>query len=238
MPILEAKDVSYSYRNKYQTIEAVKHVSCAFETGQFYAIVGHSGSGKTTFLSLLAGLDLPGEGEIYVDGRAMSSLNRDHYRRDMTSVVYQSFNLFPLLTALENVMYPMELQGKSKREAAGTAKKLIAEVGLGEKIWRQRPLMMSGGEQQRVSIARALAVGGKIMLADEPTGNLDAKNGEIVAGLLKTLAHEREYAVIVITHNEELARQADVVYTMHDGELTDGGGEEESQRGLPPQPTT
>ena len=223
--ILEAKDVSYSYRNKYQTINAVQHVTCAFDKGRFYAIVGRSGSGKTTFLSLLAGLDLPDQGEIYVDGSAMSSLNRDKYRREMTSVVFQSFNLFPLLTALENVMFPMELRGKSKKEAAKTAKQLISEVGLSEKIWQQRPLMMSGGEQQRVAIARALAVGGKIMLADEPTGNLDANNGDKVADLLKTMARERDYAVIIITHNEELARLADVVYTMDDGKLNAGGSE-------------
>ena len=222
MSIIEMKDVSYSYRNKYQTIEAVKNVSCTFDTGKLYAIVGPSGSGKTTLLSLLAGLDLPIKGDIYVNGEAMSSLNRDKYRSGTTSVVYQSFNLFPLLTALENVMYPMEMQKKPKREAAETAKKLLSDVGLGEKILRQRPLMMSGGEQQRVAIARALAVGGKIMLADEPTGNLDTANGDIVAELLKKLAHEKDYAVIIITHNKELAQQADVIYTMHDGWLADG----------------
>jgi putative ABC transport system ATP-binding protein len=219
MGIIEVKDVSYSYQGKYQTIEAVKHVTCSFDKGAFYAIVGHSGSGKTTFLSLLAGLDLPTKGEIYVDGNAMSELNRDRYRREMASVVYQSFNLFPLLSALENVMYPMELQGRSKQEAEKVAKQLITEVGLGEKIFRQRPLMMSGGEQQRVAIARALAAGGKILLADEPTGNLDAKNGNLITNQLKILAHERGYAVIVVTHNEELAKQADAVYVMQDGEL-------------------
>jgi putative ABC transport system ATP-binding protein len=219
MGIIEVKDVSYSYQGKYQTIEAVKHVTCSFDKGAFYAIVGHSGSGKTTFLSLLAGLDLPTKGEIYIDGNAMSELNRDRYRRETASVVYQSFNLFPLLTALENVTYPMELQGRSKQEAEAVAKQLITEVGLGEKIFRQRPLMMSGGEQQRVAIARALAAGGKILLADEPTGNLDAKNGNLITNQLKILAHERGYAVIVVTHNEELARQADAIYVMQDGEM-------------------
>jgi len=224
--IIEVKDVSYSYQSKYQTIEAVKNVSCSFDTGKFYAIVGHSGSGKTTLLSLLAGLDLPGKGEILIDGQAISSLDRDKYRREMASVVYQSFNLFPLLTALENVMWPLELQGKSRAKAIDDAKRLLLEVGLSEKVYRQRPLMMSGGEQQRVAIARALAVGGKIMLADEPTGNLDTTNGNIIANLLKTLAHERNYAVIVITHNPEIAQQADIVYAMHDGELSLADGDE------------
>lgn len=226
MSIIEVKDVSYSYQSKYQTIEAVKNVSCSFDTGKFYAIVGHSGSGKTTLLSLLAGLDLPGKGEILIDGQAISSLDRDKYRREMASVVYQSFNLFPLLTALENVMWPLELQGKSRAKAIDDAKRLLLEVGLSEKVYRQRPLMMSGGEQQRVAIARALAVGGKIMLADEPTGNLDTTNGNIIANLLKTLAHERNYAVIVITHNPEIAQQADIVYAMHDGELSLADGDE------------
>ena len=221
MRIIEVKEVSYSYRSKYQTIEALKNISCSFDTGRLYAIVGHSGSGKTTLLSLLAGLDLPGKGEIFVDGMAISSLDRDKYRRETTCVIYQSFNLFPLLTALENVMWPMELQGKPKAVAEGAAKRLLFEVGLSEKILKQRPLMMSGGEQQRVAIARALANGGKIMLADEPTGNLDTTNGRIVADLLKKLAHDRDYTVIVITHNVELAQRADIIYTMCDGELSD-----------------
>jgi putative ABC transport system ATP-binding protein len=226
MGIIEVKDVSYSYRSKYQTIEAVKNVSCSFDTGKLYAIIGPSGSGKTTLLSLIAGLDLPCEGEITIDGQLITYIDRDRYRRETVSVIYQSFNLFPLLTALENVMWPMELQGKPRAKAADTAKQLLFEVGLGENILRQRPLMMSGGEQQRVAIARALAVGGRVLLADEPTGNLDTTNGNYIANLLKTLAHERTYAVIVITHNTEIAQLADVVYEMHDGELSYLNGDE------------
>ena len=136
-----------------------------WKAGKMYAIIGHSGSGKSTLLSLLAGLDLPTRGEIYLEDKPMSTLDRDKYRRDVASVVYQSFNLFPLLTALENVAYPMELKGTSSKAAAEKAKELIAEVGLEERICNQLPLMMSGGQQQRV------AAGGKILLADEPTGN-------------------------------------------------------------------
>lgn len=220
MSILMAKEVSYIYKNKYQTIQAVSNVSCTFETGKMYAIVGHSGSGKSTFLSLLAGLDLPTKGEIYLEGRPMSTLDRDKYRRETASVVYQSFNLFPLLTALENVAYPMELKGVPGKEAEEKAKELISNVGLEERIYNQLPLMMSGGEQQRVAIARALAVGGKILLADEPTGNLDTTNGNIVIELLRKLAHKQEYAVVIITHDISIADIADVVYTMKDGQLT------------------
>ncbi|MCL6458965.1 MAG: ABC transporter ATP-binding protein [Gorillibacterium sp.] len=222
MEILTVNQVSYTYRSKYQSIEALKNVSCAFGTGKMAAITGESGSGKSTLLSLLAGLDLPTRGNIYVDSADMASLDRDRYRRTTASVVYQSFNLFPLLTAQENVMYPMQMQGKSRREASRIAMELIDSVGLGTKILRQFPTMMSGGEQQRVAIARALASGGKILLADEPTGNLDIANESIIVDLLKALAHEHNYAVIIITHNQDIALQADVIYKMKDGEMTDG----------------
>ncbi len=220
MSILTVKEVSYTYKSKYQTVEAVSNVTCSFDTGNVYAIVGHSGSGKSTLLSLLAGLDLPTKGEIYLQNKPMSKLDRDKYRRETASVVYQSFNLFPLLTALENVAYPIELRGISSNEAKKTAKELISSVGLGEKMYNKLPLMMSGGEQQRVAVARALATGGKILLADEPTGNLDTANGEIVIELLENLAHERGYAVIMITHDLGMAERADIVYTMKDGKLT------------------
>lgn len=217
--ILNAENVSYTYTSKYQRVEAVKNVSCAFETGKMAAIVGRSGSGKSTLLSLLAGLDLPTSGEILFDGKPMSSIDRNRYRRDNASVIYQSFNLFPLLTTLENVMYPMELQGKSRHEAMQTAKKLFADVGLSEEAYKKFPQMMSGGEQQRIAIARALAAGGKILLADEPTGNLDTANEQTVVGLMKKLANERGYTVIVVTHNEAVAAEADEILVMSDGEL-------------------
>lgn len=219
MSILKAEHVSYSYRTKYQTIEAVRDVTCEFEAGNLYAITGESGSGKSTLLSLLAGLDVPDSGRILVKGGDMAQLDRDRYRREQASVVYQAFHLFPLLRALENVMFPMELRGVKKKVAEETAKKLIAEVGLSEKNYRQFPQMMSGGEQQRVAIARAMANGGEILLADEPTGNLDTENEQNIVKRLKESAHEHGYAVIVITHNPEVARQADAVLTMRDGRL-------------------
>ena len=220
--MLEVRNVSYTYTNKYQTNEVLNGVSCTFEQGQMYAITGPSGSGKTTLLSLLAGLDLPSKGEILVDGKSMASMDRDAYRRDMASVIYQSFNLFPLLTALENVMFPLQLRGKSKADAQADAEKCIASVNLKESVLPHRPQMMSGGEQQRVAIARALAAGGKILLADEPTGNLDAANGDAVVAILKTLAHEKGYIVVVITHSADIAGQADIVYRIVDGQLSTG----------------
>ncbi|MCB7302964.1 ABC transporter ATP-binding protein [Bariatricus massiliensis] len=219
MCILKVEHVSYSYRTKYQTIEAVKDVSCEFEAGNLYAITGESGSGKSTLLSLLAGLDLPLNGRILVKGEDMAEIDRDKYRREQASVVYQAFHLFPLLNTVENIMFPMELKGIPKKQAEEKAKQLIAEVGLAEQSYRQFPQMMSGGEQQRVAIARAFAAGGQIILADEPTGNLDSENEENIVKLLRESAHERGYAVIVITHNPEVAAQADVILTMRDGRL-------------------
>ncbi len=219
MNILRADHVSYSYRTKYQKVDAVRDVSCTFEQGGFYAIIGESGSGKSTFLSLLAGLDVPSEGEIYVQEQPLNQVDRDAYRLNQASVVYQSFHLFPLLTALENVMLPMEFKKIRKKEAADRAAKLLLRVGLTERIFRQFPKMMSGGEQQRVAIARAVAAGGEIILADEPTGNLDSENEQKIVELLKKLAHEDGYTVIVITHNQKVAEETDHVFRMSDGKM-------------------
>lgn len=219
MERVKVEAVTYAYRTKYQTIQALTEVSCTFEAAKMYAVVGESGSGKSTLLSLLAGLDLPAQGDILVEGESLRKMNRDHYRRDVVSVVYQAFHLFPLLTALENVSYPMELKGMGRKQAKERARELIAQVGLGDKICRQFPRMMSGGEQQRVAIARALASEGKILLADEPTGNLDTENEQNIVDILKKAAHDRGYTVIVITHNPEVAKEADYVYRMRDGRL-------------------
>lgn len=220
MASIQVKNVSYSYKTKYQTVHALKNVSCSFEDAQMYAIVGKSGSGKTTFLSLLAGLDVADKGKIIVNGVNLKRTNRDVYRRDLASVVYQSFQLFPLLNAGENVMYPLEMKKVSRKAASKKAAELLRKVGLPDKIYKQFPLMMSGGEQQRVAIARALAAGGTILLADEPTGNLDTENERLIVDFLKKLAHEDGYTVIVITHNPAVAQQADHVFRMSDGRLT------------------
>lgn len=225
MERIKAESVSYSYQNKYQTVEAVKEVSCTFESGKLYAVTGESGSGKSTFLSLLAGLDCPDSGRILVDGQDISQIDRDAYRRKKVSVIYQAFHLFPLLTAVENVMYPLEIQGMARREAKERAKEYLREAGLGEKMYNQYPRMMSGGEQQRTAIARAMASGGKIVLADEPTGNLDSENEEKIVELLMSLAHDRDFVVIMVTHNRQIADSADVRLVMKDGRMTVSEGQ-------------
>lgn len=219
MSILTVTDVSYTYRTRYQTVHALNGVSCSFELGKIYAIVGRSGSGKTTLLSLLAGLDLPDSGEIRYEGASTSQLNRDQYRRGNVSVVYQAFHLFPLLNALENVMYPMELSGRKPKEAKNRARELLQMVGLPEAIEKQFPKMMSGGEQQRVAIARALASDAKVILADEPTGNLDSENGKNIIDILIRLAHEEGRCVILITHDNDIASQTDSILRLNDGKL-------------------
>ncbi len=225
MERIKAESVSYSYQNKYQTVEAVKEVSCTFESGKLYAVTGESGSGKSTFLSLLAGLDCPDSGRILVDGQDISQIDRDAYRREKVSVIYQAFHLFPLLTAVENVMYPLEIRGMARREAKERAKEYLREAGLGEKLYDQYPRMMSGGEQQRTAIARAMASGGKIVLADEPTGNLDSENEEKIVELLMSLAHDRDFVVIMVTHNRQIADSADVRLVMKDGRMTVSEGQ-------------
>ena len=218
--IIEAVNVSYIYQTKYQKTKALSEVNCSFERGKVYAITGKSGSGKSTFLSLLAGLDVPTEGMLAVEGQDMRKMNRDAYRLNRASVIYQAFHLFPLLTVMENVMFPMELQHVAAKEAKARAQEYLAKVGLPETLYKKMPGMISGGEQQRVAIARAIAAGGEILLADEPTGNLDSQNEKVIVDLLCKLAHEDNYAVIVVTHNEAVAAAADVVYGMSDGVLS------------------
>ena len=219
MELLKANALSFSYRNKYQTVQAVKGVSCAFAPGKTYAIVGKSGSGKTTLLSLLAGLELPTEGEVLYEGKSTREMDCDAYRRDHAAVIYQNYNLFPLLTAEENVLYPLKLKHMPKAQAKQLAHEQLKAVGLAEGEFKRFPAQLSGGQQQRVAIARALAAGNQIILADEPTGNLDISNGEQVVNILLRLAHEEGRCVIIVTHDMEIAAQMDEVLTMRDGVL-------------------
>ena len=219
MSILTATDVIYEYRNAYQTVRAVNGVSCEFEQGLVYAIVGSSGSGKTTFLSLLAGLDVPTSGTIALDCQSTAELDRDEYRLNHVSVIYQNFNLFQHLTVLENAAYPLYVRKVGGKEADAVAREKLLQVGLKEDQFKRLPNMLSGGEQQRVAIARALASGSEIILADEPTGNLDSTNSRNIVEILHRLAHENDRCVIIVTHDPAVAEAADVVLNMKDGVL-------------------
>lgn len=219
MNSLIAKDVTYEYRNAVRTVKAVNGVSYTFQQGQVYAVIGASGSGKTTFLSLLAGLDVPTSGTVELDGEATEKMNRDFYRLNHVSVIYQNFNLFSHLTVLENAAYPLYVRKMPKKKANERAAEKLLQVGLTEEQFGRLPNMLSGGEQQRVAIARALTCGSEIILADEPTGNLDSANSRNIVEILQTLAHENDRCVIIVTHDPVVAESADVVLRMRDGAL-------------------
>ena len=209
-----------SYRYPRAARDALQSVECSFRAGEVAAVVGPSGSGKTTLLSIMAGLDRHSGGEVLVDGKKLSEMDLDAYRRQYVSVIFQAFHLFPLLTVLENVCFPMELLGAGEKDAREQARRNLELVGIAEEKHRRYPSQLSGGEQQRVAIARALSSGAGILLADEPTGNLDGENSRNIVDILTRLAHEGGYCVVIVTHDPAIAEAADAVYTVADGELS------------------
>ena len=217
MSELVIENVSYRYKNADRL--ALNNVTCAFKPGQVTAVVGPSGSGKTTLLSIMAGLDRPEKGQVLLNGTDLAGMDLDAYRRQDVSVIFQAFQLFPLLTVMENVCYPMELNEVALKDAKERARTLLSSVGIQEEKLRRFPANLSGGEQQRVAIARSLATGAGILLADEPTGNLDGENSRNVVEILTRLAHEEGYCVIIVTHDPAIAEASDVVYHMADGIL-------------------
>lgn len=219
MSELKLEQVCYQYKGS--TRYALDHVNCTLRAKQLNAIIGPSGSGKTTMLSIMAGLDRPTEGRVLLDNKDIKDLNLDQYRREYVSMIFQSFQLFPLLTALENVSYPMEMIGMKKEDAKARAKELLASVDISGDLCKRYPSNLSGGEQQRVAIARALSSGARVLLADEPTGNLDTANGDKVMDILRRLAHEEGYCVVIVTHDPNIAETADAVYRMKDGVLNE-----------------
>lgn len=217
MAVLTLENISYRYKKADR--DALKNVSCHFQSGEMASVIGPSGSGKTTLLSILAGLDEPSAGSITKDGQDVLRMDRNLWRRQEVSVIFQSFQLFPLLTVLENVMFPLELKKVPKKEAARQAKENLGLVGLAPEKYKRYPSNLSGGEQQRVAIARSLSGSARILLADEPTGNLDGENTKNIISIFRNLAHEFGYCVIVVTHDPEIAAVSDAVWKMSDGEI-------------------
>ena len=215
-------DVRYTYKNKYQTVHALDGVSYEFQPGKFYAVVGRSGSGKTTLLSVMAGLDVPTSGGVMFGEKDTKAIDRDSFRLEHVSVIYQSLNLFPLMSVIENVTFPLEYRGMSKAEAKEIAAQRLESVGIDSLKHNRLPSMLSGGEQQRVAIARALAAKTEIILADEPTGNLDSDNSLNIVELLKNLAASENVCVIVVTNDPDVAERADVVLRLSDGRIVEG----------------
>lgn len=217
--ILQLENVYYQYKSKYQTVHAVRGITYGFETGKVYAIMGKSGCGKTTLLSLLGGLMLPTEGTVSVKGNATAALDCNRLRREKISLIYQNFNLFPWLTVEENATYPLVIRNESKAAALQLAHKCLEAVGIKPDQYKRLPATLSGGEQQRVAIARTLAAGSPIVLADEPTGNLDSANSKNIVEILRDLAHKENRCVIIVTHDQAVADASDVSIQMLDGQF-------------------
>lgn len=207
------------YRYKTGTTDVLKGVSADFEPGKFYTIMGPSGMGKTTLLSIMAGMDRPTDGAVFIDDVNLKEINLNDYRRFKIAMIFQQFQLFPLLTALENVSYLLESSGVKRQDAQTRARELLNIVGIDDSKHGRYPSNLSGGEQQRVAIARALSGGAKVILADEPTGNLDEDNSEAIISILRNLAHNEGYCVIVVTHSPEVAQASDMIYKMSGGKI-------------------
>ena len=224
--MLKVTDLTQTFKSGDTDVHAVDGVSFSVPAGQFASIVGKSGSGKTTLLSLLGALDKPSSGNIEVDGQDITKLHDRaliKYRAGKIGFVFQSYNLVPNLTALENVMLPMEFAGMPKAKRTERATSLLEQVGLSADQMNRKPGKLSGGQQQRVAIARALANSPKLILADEPTGNLDSATGKVIFDLLHNLAKSENTTILAVTHDPEIAGKTDVTFRLDDGKLQKSG---------------
>jgi lipoprotein-releasing system ATP-binding protein len=221
-PIIELKNLTKVYKNGVE-FRALDNANLKIKKGEFVAIVGPSGSGKSTLMHLIGLLDTPSSGTLLIDNKdvtKMSDKERSGMRNRMLGFVFQYHHLLPDFTALENVMMPLLIAGKSREEAKNVAEKLLKEVGLEDRMGH-RPGELSGGQNQRVAVARALSGSPAIVLGDEPTGNLDTKAGDLIYELLRRLNREYNQTFIVVTHNEDLAGKADRIIRIIDGKITD-----------------
>ena len=219
MTILETRDLKKYYGAGDTEVRALDGVSLAVENGEFVAIVGTSGSGKSTLLHMLGGLDRPTSGRVSVDGRDIFSLKDEAltiFRRRKIGFVFQSYNLVPVLSVWENIVLPIQLDGR--KVDRNYVEEVIATLGLEKKL-ANLPSQLSGGQQQRVAIARALAAKPAILLADEPTGNLDSRTSQDVLGLMKVTGQKFAQTMVMITHNEEIAQMADRIVRIEDGRI-------------------
>jgi putative ABC transport system ATP-binding protein len=217
--VLHCQSLSRTYRSGGRDIVVLKDITFSLEPGGFLAILGPSGSGKTTLLGLLAGLDRPSAGEVYLDGQELGPLNEDQRARlrgEKIGFVFQAFQLIPTLTAQENVQVPLELRGEAN--AAGRARELLGRVGLSGRE-HHYPAQLSGGEQQRVALARGFSIGPKILFADEPTGNLDASTGATIIDLMVELNQDLGTTLVLVTHDLDLAARAHRTIRLADGKV-------------------
>jgi putative ABC transport system ATP-binding protein len=221
--VIDLKHITKTYHLGDETLHALNDVSCAVQSGEFVAITGPSGSGKSTLANIIGGLDQPTDGSVVIDDLDLSRVHDrqlSDYRNKHIGFVFQSFNLQGTQTALENVMLPLVFMGMKSSERKARAKECLEAVGLGDRL-NHRPSQLSGGQRQRVAIARALAGRPSIILADEPTGNLDSARGEEIMKLLKDL-NKQGITLVVITHDMSIARQADRIIQIKDGQVERG----------------
>lgn len=219
MSLLTVSEINYFYADGDAKRYILKDVSCAFESGKFYAILGESGSGKTTFLSLLSALDKPKSGKVLYEGQDIGSIGYENYRRNNIGIVFQAYNLVPYMTAVENIKVSMSITDNKLPEDKEVAYNLLDYIGLDKAKADRTVNKLSGGEQQRVAIARALSTNVNLILADEPTGNLDEDMENEIVDILKKLAQEHNKCVIVVTHSTQIAQQADEVFKLRKGKL-------------------
>lgn len=215
--MLKVKDLTYQYTKTERKL--FENANLEFDAGQLYAIVGRSGAGKTTFLSLLAGLDTPTAGTIEYQGKSIAEIGLSEYRRRYVSMVFQAYNLFDYMTATENILTALDLTSSKHRGDRKYVLGLLAKIGLDQHLADKKIGLLSGGQQQRVAIARAMCCDAQLVLADEPTGNLDEDNTAEVVNLFKKLAHEENRCVIIVTHEPEVARSCDVQIELRKGKF-------------------
>ncbi|HEY5590390.1 MAG TPA: ABC transporter ATP-binding protein [Paludibacter sp.] len=217
MSVLSLNNVSYQYSST--TKKVLKDISMEFEAGKVYAIMGKSGAGKSTILSLISGLDICTSGSIDYAGLDMKSMDRDKYRAKNIGVIFQSYNLLINATALENIVLSMNISGSKEKDKKKYAYELLEKVGIDKETADRKVLKLSGGEQQRIGIARAISHNPDIIIADEPTGNLDGDTEENIMNILLSLAHNENKCVIVVTHSKQIAQYADELWGLNAGSL-------------------
>jgi putative ABC transport system ATP-binding protein len=221
-PLVEVSDVTRTFGSGGTAVPALRGISCSIRQGELTALIGRSGSGKTTLLNIIGGLDRPTSGSVHVAGQevtAMSERDRMLFRRNTVAFIFQSFGLIPILSAAENAGMPLRISGQSVREREERVRLMLSLVGLADHA-RQRPNELSGGQQQRVAIARALATSPRLLIADEPTGQLDSQTGRQILRLLRTVVRSEGITALVATHDPVLIDLADNTLALHDGVLS------------------
>lgn len=215
--MLRTKQLGFWYQNPEEAL--YKDVNLSFEKGKMYAILGASGSGKTTFLSLISGLDQPKEGEVYYEEQSLAKIGLRNYRKNDVSIIFQAYNLLPYLSAVDNVIVAMEISNAKHKEYRRIALERLARVGIDETLAKKQVTRLSGGQQQRVAIVRSICCEHQLIVADEPTGNLDEVSSQEIVHLFQEIAHEQNRCIIIVTHELEVAKSCDEIYELKNKEF-------------------